>query len=296
MPEARVLGGIDVERARDSVFGRKLMEHFDANSSDFAKFVSQTGFDPRRDLREVIFATADTKGKNPPALVLVRGVFDTARINSFVKGAGIAATENINGIDFFTKPDAKNNDGFAILDSTMALAGHKDAVRAALVRRGGKGAPMPAETFSKVQSISRDNDIWLISTVPVAEFSDAIPSNKAPQQGQPADPMSGMLKGDAFKGIEQASLGVRFAAELMQLTAETISATEKDATAIADVIRFLATMVQMNREKPEMKTFADALDSMKLTTEAKTTRLILSVPTAEIEQIIQKGKKPAARI
>jgi len=101
------------------------------------------------------------------------------------------------------------------------------------------------------------------------------------------------MGGDAFKGIEQAAMGVRFGAEFMELTAETISKTEKDATSIADVVRFLSTMVQMNREKPEVKAFATALDAMKLTTDAKTTTLTISLPMAEMEQMFKSRAKPA---
>jgi hypothetical protein len=90
-------------------------------------------------------------------------------------------------------------------------------------------------------------------------------------------------------------MGLRFGPEFMELTAETVSKTEKDATGIADVVRFLSTMVQMNREKPEVKAFAAALDGMKLTTEAKTTKLFISLPVAEMEQMMMKEKRPASK-
>ncbi|MFN0106751.1 MAG: hypothetical protein ACKV2U_32240 [Bryobacteraceae bacterium] len=285
MPEARMVAGMDVERARDSFLGRKLMEQLDTKDGEFAKFVAMTGFDPRRDLREVILATPDANTKNPPALILVRGVFDTGRINGFLKVAGIVPAENLGGIDFYMKPEAKEDMGFAIIDGTLALAGNKEVVRAALKRRAGAGPALTAATYSKVQSLSRANDIWMVTSIPVAEFSQALPGGK--------EGPSGMMGGDAFKGIEQAAMGIRFGAELMELTAETISRTEKDATSIADVVRFLSTMVQMNREKPEVKAFADALDAMKLTTDAKTTTLTVSLPMAEMEKMFKMNAKSA---
>ena len=284
MPEARMVAGMDVERARDSFLGRKLMEQLDTKDAEFGKFVAITGFDPRRDLREVIIATPDTNTNHPPALILVRGVFDMGRINGFLKVAGVAATENLGGVDFYTKADSKEDMGFAIIDGTLALAGRREVVRAALKRRAGAGSALTAATYSKVQSMSRANDIWAVTSIPVAELSNAMPGH----QGSP-----GMMGGDAFKGIEQAAMGVRFGAEFMELTAETISKTEKDATSIADVVRFLSTMVQMNREKPEVKAFASALDAMKLTTEAKTTTLTISLPMAEMEQMFKTRAKPA---
>ena len=39
MPEARLVAGIDVERAKDSFLGKKMLESMDSKDSDFAKFV-----------------------------------------------------------------------------------------------------------------------------------------------------------------------------------------------------------------------------------------------------------------
>jgi len=286
MPEARMVMGIDVERARDSFLGRKLLEQMDSHNGEFAKFVAMTGFDPRRDLREVIVATPDVNTKNPPALILVRGVFDTGRINGFLKTAGVAAAENLGGVDFYTQANSKEDMGFALIDGSLAIAGPKEVVRAALRRRTGTGSALTASTYSKVQSLSRGNDIWAVTSIPVAELSSAMPGGNAGT--------GGMMGGDAFKGIEQAAMGIKFGNEAMELTAETVSKTEKDATGIADVVRFLSTMVQMNREKPEVKAFATALDAMKLTTDAKTTTLTISLPMAEMEKMFKSQIKPAA--
>jgi len=289
MPEARMVAGIDVERARDSFLGRKLLAELDKKDADLAKFVAATGFDPRRDLREIVIATPDANTKNPPALILVRGTFDMSRINGFLKVSGFATAESIGGVDYFTKADGKEDMGFAILDSSLAIAGNKETVRAALGRRQGTASAMAAPTYAKVQTMSRENDIWMVTSIPVAELSNAIPGGG---NG------GGMMGGEAFKGIEQAAMGVKFGAELMQVSAETVSRTEKDATSIADVVRFLSTMVQMNREKPEVKALATALDSMKLTTEAKTTRLTISLPVADLERMMIDGRKsgPAKKI
>ena len=287
MPEARMVAGMDVERARDSFLGRKLMEQLDTKDGEFGKFVAITGFDPRRDLREVIIATPDANTKNPPALILVRGVFDTGRINGFLKVAGVAAMENLGGVDFYTKANSKEDMGFAIIDGTLALAGPKEVVRAALKRRAEAGSALTAATYSKVQSLSRSNDIWAVTSIPVAELSNAIPGGN---QGQ-----TGMLGGDAFKGIEQAAMGVRFGAEFMELTAETISKTDKDATSIADVVRFVSTMVQMNREKPEVAKLAAVLDTMSLKATANTLTFSLSVPEGDLEQLVKPARNGTVR-
>jgi hypothetical protein len=145
---------------------------------------------------------------------------------------------------------------------------------------------MTAGTYAKVQSLSRTNDIWMVTSIPVAELSNAVPG------GAPG-PAAGMMGGDAFKGIEQAAMGVHFGGDTMDLTAETVSKTDKDATSIADIIRFLSTMVQMNRDKPEVKALATALDAMKLTTDARTTTLTISLPMTEMEKMFNTTQKKA---
>ena len=68
-------------------------------------------------LREVIFAAPDANTKNSPALILVRGTFDMGKINGFLKGSGVAATETLSGTDFYTKAGSKEDMGFSFLDS-----------------------------------------------------------------------------------------------------------------------------------------------------------------------------------
>ena len=285
MPEARMVAGIDVERSRDSFLGRKLLEQLDAKDTELAKFVALTGFDPRRDLREILIAAPNASSKDAPMLFIVRGVFDTGRLNGALRVAGIAPVESIGGVELFTKKEDKDHMSLAFVDGTLAIAGNIDMVRAALKRRSGSASALNAATYAKVQSISRTNDLWFVSSIPVAELSGALPSNNSVPPG--------MMGGEAFAGIEQSARGIRLGADVMELTAETVSKTEKDATGLADVARFLATLVQMNRSNPDVKALATALDSMKVSTDARTTRLSISLPTAELEKMLKATVKPA---
>ena len=57
MPNARVMAGINVEQARLSPFGQYLMSEFAGREVGLETLVGATGFDPRRDLREVLLAS-----------------------------------------------------------------------------------------------------------------------------------------------------------------------------------------------------------------------------------------------
>jgi len=290
MADARFVAGIDIDRAKASPLGKKFMEELDKKDSDIGKMVAATGFDPRRDLREVVMASNDLNSKKGPGLVLMRGAFDASKIKAVINVTGAGKIENFNGVEMFSAPN-QDNMSAAIVDPSLVVFGSSDTVKAAVQRKGAATAAMSAETFAQIRALSQSNDIWIVSTMPIAEMTKAIPSSGAPSTGG----MGGMMNGDVFKGIQQAAFGVRFMAEAIELTAETVSQNEKDATAMADVIRFVSTMVQMNRDKPEMKGIATALDRMKLTTDARTTRLQIALPMNDMEKMFN-SKQPAVKI
>ncbi len=284
MPDAKVVAGVDVTRAKASSLGQLFMQNMNLHDDELGKFTSLTGFDPRRDLSEVVMASVDTNTSGKNALMLVRGNFDAARIKTFLAQNGLTAVQSVQGVDLFSKKGDSN--GIAFFDGGLAAAGDAGAVKAAIARRGG-GATMPAALFAKIQDMSRDNDIWMVTSVPVSQFAGKMPGGTPEQIG-------GMMKGDMFGSVEQAAMGVKFAATMLNVTLEAAVRSEKDATAMADVARFLSGMVQMNRDKSEVAGLASALDSMKLTTNAKNVRMTMSVPQAEIEKMMKSDRaKPA---
>ena len=78
MPDARVLAGINVEKILASPFGKEIGPQIRTGSPELRQLLEQTGFDPTRDLKEVLVASTG-EGPKPPALFLVRGSFDTAK-------------------------------------------------------------------------------------------------------------------------------------------------------------------------------------------------------------------------
>jgi hypothetical protein len=280
MPNAKVIAGMDIARAKASPFGQRLMQSMNLNDEDLAKFIAMTGFDPKRDLTEVVIASVDTNTKGGNALLLVRGNFDASRLKLALAQNGLNMVQTVMGVEMFSKPGEGNS--VAFVDSGLAVAGDSNAVKAALERRAG-GSGLPAATYAKAQDMSRDNDIWMVTSVPVAQFAEKMPENTPGQ-------INGMMKGDMFSAVEQAAMGVKFAAEMLNVTMEAAVRSEKDATAIADVARFLSGMVQLNRDKPEVAGLATALDSMKLTTNAKNVRMTISVPQTELEKMLKSGQ------
>src|ERR1700730_19373553 len=87
MPDAKVVSGIDIDKVRSTPFGMFFLNQLPAPSSSFQQFVNATGFDPRRDIHEVLMASPGDPAKKS-GLLLVRADFDTARILSLAASMG----------------------------------------------------------------------------------------------------------------------------------------------------------------------------------------------------------------
>lgn len=266
MPDARLIGGVNVAETRNSPFGQFLIARSRSGMKGFEELTAATGFDPRRDLSEVIFASASARPGDRSGILLARGTFDPARIAKLVQGAG-KAPEVYQGVDILS--GRQETRAVAFLDAGTAVAGDVEAVRAAIDRRAKPGQISP-ELASRIDRLSAANHLWAVS---LGSF--------APAAGGADSPVPGEL----FKSIEQTTAGVRFDANV-QLNAEALAGTAEQATALADALRFLAGMAAMNQGKGHSADFAALLRGMKLTAEGNTVKLSLELPEAELEKIL----------
>src|ERR1700685_3305429 len=60
MPDATVVSGMNVAQSLTSPFGQYILSQMQFNDSEFVQFISTTGFDPRKDLLEIVAATPST--------------------------------------------------------------------------------------------------------------------------------------------------------------------------------------------------------------------------------------------
>jgi hypothetical protein len=278
-PDAKVVAGIHVDRSTASQFGQFVLKQMQREDADFNKFVLATGFDPRRDLTEVIVSSSDVQQRKGHGLVVAHGTFDIAKLTAQARLSGGALT-NYKDVQVI----ADKSDGWiAFLDSRTAAAGDADLVRTAIDRRG-QGVGIDPKLAAKVNEVSGKYDAWMVSIAPLSNFSGRLPDQR----------MNGMINGDMVQGIEQASGGVVFGTNV-QIAGEAVTRSEKDATALADVVRFLAGMVQMNREKPEVAKLAAVLDTMSLKAAANTLTISISVPESDLEQMLKPARSGTVR-
>ncbi len=278
MPDARVVVGVNVARMKQTPFGRFALAQFSSSEdAGFDNFVKASGFDPRTNLDEVLYASPAGPEANR-RLIVATGAFDPQRILQLAKTAG-GQVVPFQGVDIITneKAAAASPHGLpmsiAFLDTGTAIAGDSESVRTAISNRGAGPGPAPS-IMQKSRELSAVSDAWLVSTVPVSELARGLPGND----------ISGMLKGEALKTISQASGGLIFG-DMVKFTGELVAGSAEDASALAGVLQFLAGVVQAGgRQVP--------LDKLDLKADGNVVRVSLAIPEQQFESLIRQAGKP----
>jgi hypothetical protein len=285
MPDAKVVAGIQVDSGRSSKFGQYVLSHMQLDDEGFKKFIADTGFDPRRDVTEIVMASNWNGDANARWLVLARGVFNSARITSTVQANGGTVT-TFQGVGLLSSGPAASTQptsAIAFLNSSEAAMGDPESVKAAIQRYQGSSAAPASLGTAKLQDVMTNNDFWFITLVPVSEFAGAMP-----------DPnLSQALKGNLLQGIMQVSGGLKFGPNV-RLSAEAVTRSDKDAGALVDVVRFIAGMIQLNKDKSATASDVSSLvDTMELKTAGNVMSMSLMIPEAQLEKILDSAKPEA---
>lgn len=282
MPDAKVVAGVRVDASRNSLFGQYVLSHMQIEDENFKKFFADTGFDPRRDVTEIVMASNWSGDASARWLVLARGAFNSARITAAVQanGGNVVSFSGIDLLGSSVPPRTGQNPVVAFLDQTNAAMGDPDSVKAAIQRfqKGEKAAII--ESNKKIQDLMSSNDFWFYSMVPVSEFAGAMP-----------DPnLSQAMQGNLLQAITQVSGGLKFGA-MVRLSAEAVTRSDKDAGALVDVVRFVAGMIQLNKEKSGTASDVSSLvDTMDLKTNGNVMTVSLLIPETQLEKILNSAK------
>jgi hypothetical protein len=290
MPDAQVVAGLQVDSAKSSLFGQYVLSHLSVNDTKLEQFTSETGFDPRHDVSEIVVAS-NWKSNTPDNrwIVAAHGAFNISKITSTAQtnGGVIAPYNGINVVTLQASSSAQLATGVAFLDSSTALVGDVTSVEAAIDRKKSNAAA-DASVVTKAQAVSSGKDFWFVTLVPLSNFSANIP-----------DP-SGAMKGNLLAAINQMSGGIRFG-DTVTISAEAVTRSEKDAQALVDVLKFFASLVQLNRQKdPTAGQVATLLDTLQTSTSGNITTISIAIPERQLEQLLNSvhpsPAKAAARI
>jgi hypothetical protein len=292
MPDAQVVAGLQVDSAKSSLFGQYVLSHLSVNDTKLEQFASETGFDPRHDVSEIVVAS-NWKSNTPDNrwIVAAHGAFNIPKITSTAQANGgvIAPYQGINLVTHLSSSDAQMDTVIAFLDSSTALVGDLKSVKAAIDRKNSN-TPDGASIVAKAQSVSSGKDFWFVTLVPLSNFSASVPDSN----------VSGAMKGNLMAAINQTSGGIRFG-DTVTISAEAVTRSDKDAQALVDVVKFFAGLVQLNRQKdPTAGQVATLLDTLQTSTSGNITTISIAIPEAQLEQLLNSVRparaKAAARI
>jgi hypothetical protein len=262
-----------------------VLSHLSVNDTKLEQFTSETGFDPRHDVSEIVVAS-NWKSNTPDNrwIVAAHGAFNISKITSTAQtnGGVIAPYNGINVVTLQTSSSAQVETGIAFLDSSTALVGDVTSVEAAIDRKKSNAAA-DASVVTKAQAVSSGKDFWFVTLVPLSNFSANIP-----------DP-SGAMKGNLLAAINQMSGGIRFG-DTVTISAEAVTRSEKDAQALVDVLKFFASLVQLNRQKdPTAGQVATLLDTLQTSTSGNVTTISIAIPEQQLEQLLNSVHPPPAK-
>ncbi len=273
MPDAKVLAGVNVEQAKGTQFGQFVLNQLQTHDAQMQQLVAMTGFDPRRDVSELLVASDGVAGSKT-GLALARGNFDIAKITAAATVAG-AATEVYNGFTILEDPKNKEA-GIAFLDPTKVAAGDIASVKGAIDRLKTL-QPLTAAVTIKVNQWSLSQDAWGITTVP--------PDSLVPAGQGTQNPMF-----NVGKSVQAASGGVKFGA-LVVFSGEAQCDTAQNAKTLGDMIQLLINMAQMQANLDP--TAAALIKSVTVTTDGNLMKTQASLPQDVFQQLLQQShKKP----
>ena len=236
-PGTTSLVGAHMDRLIASDLYRKLLTQQKLPGLD--QFAHDTGFDPRRDVREVLLATAPSG-----TVLLARGKFDLKTDPATEMKLVRYRQYNIRIL-----PGATPESGYCILDSTLAEAGTVAAMEAAL-DEGERGShKSAAPLLATVASVGDQTPLWGTSS----GFAGFLASN-LPRAG------NGIDFSAIFKGIESTWFSASVTSGL-QASIHATAATEKDAMNLRDTAKGLIGLGRLStpQDKPDLLRFWDGL-------------------------------------
>jgi hypothetical protein len=277
MPDAKVLAGVNVAQAKSSPFGQYVLSQMTTNT-DVQQLFTLTGFDPRRDVNELLLASTAAPG-NHAGLATATGTFDVNSIVSFATSKG-AKTETFGGVTILEDPGQTH--GVAFLSGSLVAAGDIASVKAA-IGRVAQPSILPAAVVTQVNQLSAADDAWALTTVP--------PASLTPGATAPTVPGLGNGLQNSLGSVQSVSGGVKFGATV-SFTAQAQTDTAQNATALAGVVQFLANMAQMQAASQNPQAAA-ALQSLTATASGTTVTVNLSVPEDQFQQLVRSGPNAA---
>jgi hypothetical protein len=200
-------------------------------------FSSETGFDPRRDVRDLLLAS---NGRPNTTVLLARGTFHVADVKTFHK-------TRYRGYVLSLTP--KDDVGYCIMDSTLAIAGPAASMKSALDHYLSPSRDQPSALLDEARAVPQQFQVWSVS-IGGADFL----ANSLPHEGNAAN------FGKIFRSLENT----HFQADLshgLNAFAQGDCRTDADAKSLSDAARGLIGFGRLSvpDNQPELLRLWDGL-------------------------------------
>ena len=247
-PDTKTVFGFRVHDIAASPLAPILTAPALASGAVWLKMVWASGFDPLRDIDEVLISTSGA-GPNPAAIILVKGRFDIARLTE-----GVRRYHDVPLLG-----GEKDTDSVvALLDESTAITGDPALVRAAIDRRDG-GARIDPAFRERIASLRERYDIWGLG-----ELADGFTA-PAPEA-------------KALESIDRFQFGIQLATGL-ELGAEIHARSAADAGKLHTALEMVASLLQSQRTSESARKF-------ELQVEDSTIKVTLAMSQEEFQKAI----------
>ena len=263
-PDSTMLSGIRMEAVRATPLYRKMLtQNALPQLDDFAR---QTGFDPRRDVRELLIASNGTD-----MLMAARGTFNLRAIEGSTKSS-------YKGYTLY----ASESRAVGLIDSSTAVAGPLSAVRAALDRYKAGDRARPEGLLARARQIPSENQIWSVSN----GFENLL-TMTIPQEGNAAN------VGRILRSLENTTAAADFRTGVNGYI-NGLCRSDQDAKNLGDAARGLVGLGRLSvpENQPEL---LKLWDGIKVDQQQRTVKITIAIAEDLVDKLIDMLGKSGLR-
>jgi hypothetical protein len=235
-PGSTSLVGAHMDAIRQTDLYRRMVA--ERKLPDVDRFAAETGFDPRRDVRELLYVTAPGETN----VMLARGAFRP----NVSKMRDLKLVRH-GEYSIFVNADGKA--GFCILDATLAAAGDLAGIEAAL-DEWKSGSHTGAEPLlARIRAASPAAQLWGVSTGVAGFLADYMPRAS-----------NGVNFSRIFRGLEDTWFEADFTAGL-RASVHGRTQTDQDAVNLRDAAKGLIGLGRLSvpENEPELLRLWDGI-------------------------------------
>ncbi len=245
-PDAASAGLVRVLDLRTSPLFERVFNETGRMSADAdaARFLAETGLDPKKDVDLVVFAGSPGRSDGGWVLVAFEGRFDAAKLASAAAERGAGKKTTGDG-DYYLLKEMKHGEtsheggAIAFVSNRLLVAGSESAVAQALARRaaGGGGFTAGAGLGRETSRLDPKASAWVL--VDVAK----VPMTRHGHSGDGDSPAAAVIS--AMRSVSLVALSVTVDGDALKLSATGVSTDVESRQDLEDAIRGVLAIWRM---------------------------------------------------